>query len=67
MISIRINWIYMGSLVFIMGVALMQGYLTLMKRMDGALKKKISILFMSFWQVFLERLYMHRFSAFFTE
>lgn len=38
MISILINWIYMGILVFIMGLALMQGYLLLMKKINKGLE-----------------------------
>ena len=34
MISILLNWLYMGVLVSVMGMALMQGYLGLMKRMN---------------------------------
>lgn len=39
MISILINWIYMGILVFLMGMALMQGYLKLMKKVDKGMVK----------------------------
>ena len=35
MISILVNWIYMGILVCIMGVALMQGYLYIMKKINN--------------------------------
>lgn len=34
MLSIIVNWIYMGILVFIVGIALMQGYTVLMKKVD---------------------------------
>lgn len=40
MLSIVINWIYMGILVFVMGMALMQGYLTLMKKVNNGLAKE---------------------------
>lgn len=34
MVSILINWIYMGVLVFLMGTALMQGYFFLMEKIN---------------------------------
>ncbi len=38
MISILINWIYMGVLVFIVGTAIMQGYLCLMKKVNKGIE-----------------------------
>ncbi len=38
MISILINWLYMGILVCIMGTALMQGYLYIMKKINNEIE-----------------------------
>ena len=39
MISILVNWIYMGILVCVMGAALMQGYLYIMKKINNGIEQ----------------------------
>ena len=38
MISILLNWLYMGILVLVMGMAVMQGYLWLMKKINKSIE-----------------------------
>lgn len=41
MISILLNWLYMSILVLVTGVALMQGYLCLMKKINKSVEKTV--------------------------
>ena len=66
MISILVNWVYMGILVVIAGIALMQGYLLLMKKINKTIETGLfSVSHALFAGILGTTLYAQMFSLFY--
>ncbi len=66
MLSILVNWIYMGSIVLLAGFALMQGYFALMKKVNGhACKDNLGFTHVMFAGILGTTLYAQIFSLFY--
>lgn len=66
MVSILINWLYMGIIVFLTGMAGMQGYLVLMKKIDkGSFNREFGIGHVLFTGILGTTLYAQIFSLFY--